>query len=148
MTTLRRDEPPLGSADPVVHLTVRASLDAPAVARAFVRSGVELLGSSAPDDAVLLTSEVVTNSVVHADTDEVEVLLRRHGDAVHVAVTDSDPEQPEMQEADPTRVGGFGVRLIDELADDWGVDPLAGEGGAGKCVWFEVALVPGGPANA
>lgn len=128
--------PPDG-ADPVVHLTVRAGLHAPAIARAFIRSAVELLGSAAPEDVVLLTSEAVTNSVIHAHTDAVEVALFRHGDAVHVAVTDGDPGEPAMQDEDPTRIGGFGVRLIDQLADDWGVDPVPGEG---KCVWFEVAL--------
>ena len=142
MAMLQRHDPPVEGADPVVHLTVRASLHAPAVARAFIRSAVELLGSTAPDDVVLLTSEAVTNSVVHTRTDAVEVSLFRHGDAVHVEVTDADPAEPEVQTADPTRVGGFGVRLIDQLADEWGVAPVPGEG---KCVWFEVALPEGQP---
>lgn len=137
MAMLQRHHLPVDGADPVVHLTVRAGLHAPAMARAFIRSAVELLGSTAPDDAVLLTSEAVTNSVVHTHTDAVEVSLFRHGDAVHVAITDADPVEPEMKDADPTRIGGFGVRLIDQLADDWGVAPIAGEG---KRVWFEVAL--------
>lgn len=135
MTQLH-DLPPTGD-DPVVHLTVRAGLHAPAMARAFIKSAVELLGSVAPADAVLLTSEAVTNSVVHASTQAVEVSLFRHDGAVHVSITDSDPGEPEIQELDPTRVGGFGVRLIDQLADDWGVEPVPGEG---KCVWFVVAL--------
>jgi anti-sigma regulatory factor (Ser/Thr protein kinase) len=121
----------------VVHLTVSAGLHAPALARAFIKSAVEFLGSVAPEDAILLTSEAVTNSVVHAQTDAIEVSLYRDGDVVHVSVTDGDPGRPEVQDADPTRVGGFGVRLIDQLADDWGVEPIPGEG---KTVWFEVAL--------
>jgi anti-sigma regulatory factor (Ser/Thr protein kinase) len=137
MATLPLHELPPTGEDPVVHLTVRSSLHAPAIARAFIKSAVELLGSTAPDDAVLLTSEAVTNSVVHAATDAVEVSLFRHGDAVHVSITDMDPGEPEIQPADPTRIGGFGVRLIDQLADDWGVEPVPGEG---KCVWFVVAL--------
>ena len=33
--------------------------------------------------------------------------------------------------------GGFGVRLVDELAASWGVDDLVEDG---KCVWFEIEL--------
>jgi anti-sigma regulatory factor (Ser/Thr protein kinase) len=137
MATVLRSESLEDGIDPVVHLTVRAGLHAPALARAFIRSAVELLGATAPDDVVLLTSEAVTNSVVHADTDAVEVSLFRHGDAVHVSITDADPEEPEILDPDPGRVGGYGVRLIDQLADEWGITPVEGEG---KCVWFEVAL--------
>lgn len=123
--------------DPVLHLTVRAGLHAPAMARAFVRCAVELVGASAPEDAVLLTSEAVTNSVEHASTDVVEVSLCRHGRNVRVSVTDTDPHPPEMQDVDPSRIGGLGVRLIDLLAEEWGVEPV---GADGKRVWFEVAL--------
>ena len=123
--------------DPVLHLTVRAGLHAPSIARAFIRCAVQMLGTSASDDVLLLTSEAVTNSVVHASTESVGVSLWRGGDRVHVSVTDNDPEQPEIQPLDPTRAGGFGVRLIDLLADDWGVARL---GDDGKCVWFEVPI--------
>jgi len=123
--------------DPVLHLTVRAGLHAPAVARSFIRCAVELLGSSASDDVLLLTSEAVTNSVVHAATGAIGVSLWRGDGHVHISVTDDDPEEPAMQPVDPTRIGGFGVRLIDLLADDWGV---ARTGGDGKCVWFEVPV--------
>jgi hypothetical protein len=35
---------------------------------------------------------------------------------------------------DEQRTSGRGVRLVDTLADDWGVDVLP----AGKTVWFEL----------
>lgn len=137
MAMIPNPEPMPAGVDPIIHLTVRASLDAPATARAFIRCAVELLGSSASDDVLLLTSEAVTNSVVHASTDSVGVSLWRSDGHVHVSVTDNDPEQPAMQPADPATVGGFGVRLIDLLADDWGVAQTRDDG---KCVWFEVPL--------
>lgn len=130
------DQAPEG-VDPVLHLTVRAGLHAPSVARAFIRCAVELLGSSATEEVLLLTSEAVTNSVVHAATDAVGVSLWVCDGNVHVSVTDNDPEEPAMQPDDPTRVGGFGVRLIDMLAEDWGV---ARSDDDGKCVWFEVPV--------
>lgn len=123
--------------DPVLHLTVRSGLHAPAVARAFIRCAVQLLGASASDDVLLLTSEAVTNSVVHASTASVGVSLWRTGSTVHVSVTDNDPEEPEMQPIDPARAGGFGIRLIDMLAADWGVARTDDDG---KCVWFEVPV--------
>ncbi len=136
MATSLRHLDPDGS-DPEILLTVRCSLHAPAVARAFVRSGIELLGSDDPEDAVLMTSEAVSNSVEHADTDAVEIGLSRHGKVIRVAVTDDDPVAPVMAPIDPTVVGGFGMHLIDLLADDWGVDVVNGDG---KCVWFEIDL--------
>jgi anti-sigma regulatory factor (Ser/Thr protein kinase) len=136
VSVMQPDSAPEG-VDPILHLTVRASLDAPGIARAFIRCAVELLGSSASEDVLLLTSEAVTNSVVHASTESVGVSLWRCDGHVHVSVTDNDPEAPEMQAEDPTRVGGFGVRLIDLLADDWGV---AVTGDDGKVVWFEVPV--------
>jgi anti-sigma regulatory factor (Ser/Thr protein kinase) len=137
MVSVPQSDPAPDGVDPIIHLTVRASLHAPAIARSFIRCAVELLGSSASEDVLLLTSEAVTNSVVHASTESVGVSLWRCDDHVHVSVTDNDPEAPEMQPVDPTRAGGFGVRLIDLLADDWGV---ARTGDDGKCVWFEVPI--------
>lgn len=137
MVTAPQSDPAPADVDPVLHLTVRAGLHAPSIARAFIRCAVELLGTSASEDVLLLTSEAVTNSVVHASTETVGVSLWRCGEHVHVSVTDTDPEEPAMQPEDPTRVGGFGVRLIDLLAADWGV---AQTGDDGKCVWFEVPI--------
>jgi hypothetical protein len=31
--------------------------------------------------------------------------------------------------------GGYGLRIVDALADSWGIEPTDG----GKVVWFEVA---------
>ena len=40
-----------------------------------------------------------------------------------------------MLPRDPARVGGLGMRLIDELAADWGVAQVTDDG---KVVWFEI----------
>lgn len=134
-TVLRCSEPDGVELEMV--LTMRASIHAPAVARAFVRSGVERLGSLQTEDAVLLTSEAVTNSVEHAETEAVEISLGRHGELIRVAVTDDDPVVPQMSPLDPSQVGGFGLRLIDLLAHDWGIEVVNDDG---KCVWFDVAV--------
>jgi anti-sigma regulatory factor (Ser/Thr protein kinase) len=140
-TPLRHIDP--DETDPEIVLIVRSCVLAPAVARAFVRSGVALLGWTESEDAVLLTSEAVSNSVEHAHSKAVEVSLRRHGRLVRVGVTDDDPIVPEMAPLDPTAVGGFGLRLIDLLSDEWGIEVVKGDG---KCVWFEIALPIATPA--
>jgi anti-sigma regulatory factor (Ser/Thr protein kinase) len=91
-------------------------------------------------DVELLISELATNSVRHAGCDEagelsVEADVRE--DCVRLLVCD-DGEGFEGEDAEPhpdfDRGGGFGLMLVDELADRWGV-----RHNGGFCVWFEVA---------
>lgn len=64
-----------------------------AAARAFVRDTLQGWGfADIVDDAVVLTSELVTNAVVHAGT-RAEVLCLRSGDGVRVEVADRYPER-------------------------------------------------------
>ncbi|HEX2574824.1 MAG TPA: ATP-binding protein [Aquihabitans sp.] len=109
----------------------------PAAARDFVRGAVDALGTSTPEDALLMTSEAASNAVEHADSSCIEVVVERHGPVVRISISDDDPEQPVMLPQDPQRVGGLGIRLIDHLAVDWGVTEIAGDG---KRVWFDVEL--------
>ncbi|MFF5425743.1 MULTISPECIES: ATP-binding protein [unclassified Streptomyces] len=91
-------------------------------------------GPGASDVAELLTSELVTNALVHTD----------HGAVVTATVV---PEQLRVEVRDfvpgltpppvpPAHDGthGRGLVLVRELADSWGVE----EHGVGKVVWFEL----------
>jgi two-component sensor histidine kinase len=82
----------------------------------------------------LLASEVVSNAVRHAGMDGGEpiVFFARVGpDQVHIEVADRGPGfDPEIRH----RTSGFGLRLVDKLASDWGVERT----GRGCRVWFEV----------
>ncbi len=84
--------------------------------------------------AELLTSELVTNALVH--TDDGAVLTATVGSGVlRVEVRDyvggvPRPRAPEREE----RTGGRGLVLVQSLADDWGVRPCE----RGKSVWFEL----------
>jgi serine/threonine-protein kinase RsbW len=87
--------------------------------------------------ACLLVSELVTNTVRHGDCgpyDTVEVLIDRDPDWLRVAVCQRAVigalEVAKDQEA---REGGWGLMLVDELAEDWGVDDEP------NCVWFKLA---------
>jgi anti-sigma regulatory factor (Ser/Thr protein kinase) len=85
------------------------------------------------DVAVLLTSEAVTNAVLHAGGD-VLLSVRRHGEALHVEVVDGSPAQPTMRRAGHSDESGRGLGLVNALSTAWGTRP----DGVGKAVWFEV----------
>ena len=96
------------------------------------------------DDAVLLTSELVTNAVVHAGT-QVQVTCKLAAGAVEVVVRDSHPARmvpgPAPDDTIPAeRTGGRGLLLPSALAAAWGVS----YGTDAKAVWFRMGL-PGGP---
>ncbi|HEX9357280.1 MAG TPA: SpoIIE family protein phosphatase [Streptosporangiaceae bacterium] len=96
------------------------------------------------DDAVLLTSELVTNAVVHAGT-QVQVTCKLAAGAVEVVVRDSHPARmvpgPAPDGTVPAeRTGGRGLLLPSALAAAWGVS----YGTDAKAVWFRMGL-PGGP---
>jgi anti-sigma regulatory factor (Ser/Thr protein kinase) len=108
-------------------------------ARHFVSSALRRWGVAQPFEAELLTSEAVTNAVEHADTDYVEVSVGLAGGRVRVGVRDADPTRPRIS-LDAGREGGFGLRLIQTLSQDWGVAEIHDDG---KRVWFELELPNG-----
>lgn len=119
---------------------------AAAAARRFVRntlqtwliSGAAADGRGLVDDAVLLTSELVTNAVVHAGT-AVEVTCKLTEGGVEVVVSDGHParlvpEPPENEHIPAERTSGRGLLLPAALASAWGVT----YGRAAKAVWFRI----------
>jgi anti-sigma regulatory factor (Ser/Thr protein kinase) len=85
------------------------------------------------DDVVVMTCELVANALIHAQA-PARICVELAGRAVHVTVSDHDHAPPILLEQEPTRVGGNGMRIVDALADDWGVVTHVGDG---KDVWFE-----------
>jgi anti-sigma regulatory factor (Ser/Thr protein kinase) len=85
----------------------------------------------------LLVTELVTNSVRHADAGRewIGLDVDIYSNAVRVAVTDRGPgfEPPAEPAPHPDRPGGWGLCLLHRLADRWGV---ARNGTT--AVWFEV----------
>jgi anti-sigma regulatory factor (Ser/Thr protein kinase) len=90
------------------------------------------------DDAGLLVSELVTNSVLHGRAgSEATVGLRLgvDGERVRVEVTDAGSGfDASTVEGGPEDPGGYGLFLVTQLADAWGVAP----GEARTQVWFEL----------
>jgi serine/threonine-protein kinase RsbW len=128
------------------HMTLPAAGQAAALARRATR---EVLAAwhlaHLEDTAVLLVSELVTNSVRHARTRGSVLALRLEtaGAWLRIEVHDGDPRWP--QPCTPTGLdeSGFGFVLVDALADRWGVRETA----TGKAVWAELdkrqAVTPG-----
>ncbi|MGW4564742.1 SpoIIE family protein phosphatase [Streptomyces sp. NPDC004561] len=113
-----------------------------ATARSFVRDTLQGWGfADIVDDAVVLTSELVTNAVVHAGT-HAEVLCLRTDVGVRIEVADRYPERevPLQHSASPMgspdREGGRGLQLCAALATRWGVDYTPTH----KHVWFQLNL--------
>ncbi|WP_190125019.1 SpoIIE family protein phosphatase [Streptomyces inusitatus] len=113
-----------------------------ATARAFVRDTLQGWGySEVVDDAVVLTSELVTNAVIHAGT-AADVLCLRSADSVRVEVGDRYPERGvPIQATGHTFASldsenGRGLMLCSALASRWGVEYTPTH----KQVWFQLDL--------
>lgn len=119
-----------------------ASSSAPSEARAFVAQELrtalgQLYEQSLCDDALLLTSELVTNAVLHARTG-VRLSVVTGTTGIHVEVADDDPGLPRQRTADLDDLGGRGLALVAALAGDWGVRLAP----PGKVVWFDLPTPP------
>lgn len=121
-------------------VTRRTSLGvSPATAGAARRYVRQVLGDHRVNEKVtgiveLLTSEVVTNALLHArgaDAISVSVLSA----SVRVEVEDGSSLLPARRRAGVDAVSGRGLAIVAALAQAWGVEP----GTRGKRVWFEVA---------
>jgi PAS domain S-box-containing protein len=93
------------------------------------------------DSATLLTSEVVTNGIVHAHTD-LQIVIDATATWVRVEVIDGNSQLPSRRDYDEGASTGRGMEMVELLADDYGVEPLEDEG---KRVWFRLGDVPGTP---
>ena len=125
---------------PPVGVPYRWSLDytprAIGVARREVRETLEArrVPSATVEVIELLTSEVVTNAIVHAHSAPcVEMFVSDQ--AVRISVEDHSAEPPRLRHVTPTALTGRGMSLVDRLSALWGTRFVAG---GGKKVWFEV----------
>lgn len=102
-------------------------------ARAFVTSHAPPLPADTHDALVLLTSELVTNAVLHART-PLELGITVGVDSILVTVHDLDLTRPEQQPYEP-REGGWGLGLVGALAEASALEPHPD---GGKTAWFRL----------
>jgi len=123
-------------------LRLESSPESAGIARRAVRAA---LGHSVDDRfanaAMLCTSELVTNAIVHAgDGCGLQVCFDPpSGGVLRVEVSDDSQEQPHVvPPGDVWRIGGRGLQIVEQASTRWGTQDLA----PGKVVWFEL-----GPAG-
>ncbi len=82
------------------------------------------------EQATLVVSELVTNSVVHAATD-LNVTLERWQYMVKLIVEDFSSQLPQMSSLDVSLETGRGMHLVEKFSDLWGYELTE----HGKRVW-------------
>jgi anti-sigma regulatory factor (Ser/Thr protein kinase) len=102
-----------------------------------VRSILDGQAASSADDAVLMISELVTNAVRHART-RLQLSVSIVEQTLRVEVSDDEPTLPMAPAPEHHATSGRGLRIVDNLADHWGIIPST----HGKTVWFELQLRP------
>ena len=109
-------------------------------------SGTVPISSGALEDLRLLVSEVVTNAVRHAgasEADGIEMIARSGSGRVRVEVTDPGSGfRYDGPSGTFETEGGWGLYLVDRLADRWGIDD-----DPSTRVWFELVDRPASVAR-
>ncbi|CAM5674748.1 ATP-binding protein [Streptomyces avidinii] len=107
-----------------------------AVSELLRKAGVGLDGVTAAD-ALLVTSELVTNAIRHGGglTDFRTAI---EGDVLYLSVSDANPHPPAPRSTGPGHPGGYGWPLIQRLTEHIDVIPLST---GGKTITTRLRLV-------
>jgi len=119
-------------------------VQAPGIARRVVAQWLaDHVAPSVLETALLLVSELVSNSVRHSGVPEgEELLVRVHlwHDGCRLEVEDPGCDGViAPQPPDPTRGGGMGLHLVQALSERWGLDRIAA---GGTRVWAQLPRAP------
>ena len=84
----------------------------------------------------LLVTELVTNSVRHADAGTVELAVLVGAERVRVEIANPGSRfEPVLRDDNPASDDGWGLFLVDRISDSWGV---LEEDQGNQRVWFEI----------
>ncbi|MEV4621035.1 SpoIIE family protein phosphatase [Asanoa sp. NPDC049573] len=135
-----------GQVEHIRHVRLPADRRTPAAARALVRAVLAEAGlDDLSNEALLLTTELSTNAVVHAGT-ELDIEVAADGVGLTVTVTDfaggpietvlarPRPDTADLSEISEISERGRGLLLVDHFAARWGTI----HEGARKGVWFRL----------
>jgi anti-sigma regulatory factor (Ser/Thr protein kinase) len=136
----------------LVDLRLPPEPTSPARARHALNPLEERFGEETLFTLRLLLSELVTNSIRHAELDAADRIVVRvmcEPGSLRVEVLDAgrSPDPPAMMQSGgwlyqrlggAAHQGGWGLAMVESLADSWGIDR-----NGGTTVWFEVGLSPG-----
>lgn len=114
--------------------TFQSDSQAPGSARRALLSLSGSIDGDLAEDVRLLVSELVTNSLRHTGSADIELEVWSSDEVVRVDVSDRgagfDVDGPPR----PGKASGWGLFMVDRLADRWGV-----ETNGTTRVWFELA---------
>jgi anti-sigma regulatory factor (Ser/Thr protein kinase) len=113
--------------------TLPRSPDSVAVARQLVHAETGRFDAGRRDDASLMVSELVTNALHHG-IGTITLRVEDEAGAIRVEVSD-EGNVAVAPRPDPGAHGGWGLRIVEQLADEWGVR----EGSTN--VWFRLAAL-------
>jgi anti-sigma regulatory factor (Ser/Thr protein kinase) len=110
--------------------------DAPGLARDFIRDLDGPVSTELVDDATLLVSELVSNGVKYGGDGRIRLQVEADTDRVRAEIVDQgsgfEPLSRTKRNMALSDEGGWGLHLVETIADDWGVH----EGSTH--VWFEI----------
>ena len=116
-------------------ITFPPDLSSCPLARHFVTSHLAEVPEEVRSTAALLTSEIVTNVILHTGG-PFTLEVQDRGDRYRIEVADLSKIPPQPKPYDPDDATGHGLQLLNQLATGWGWRPLD----SGKVVWFEISL--------
>jgi anti-sigma regulatory factor (Ser/Thr protein kinase) len=135
-------QPIIGTPRKRLRIAIAGGSRAPERARSWIESAASWLPAELESTLLLLTCELVNNAVRHggAGEDQVIELELSSLDASRVRVQVSDPGvgfEHTPRDAPLDEEGGWGLVLIESMAENWGFDR-----DTGTRVWFELVAQP------
>jgi serine/threonine-protein kinase RsbW len=106
-----------------------------AACRRFVEHELSTCPPAFVENAVLATSELVTNSILHGHSGGA-LAVELEGPYLRIEVSDDSPDVPVEREHGPSLEHGRGIPIVAALADAWGVSSNE----SGKTVWMSIAV--------
>ena len=120
-----------------IRFTLPAKPVAPSIARGTIDPLQNRLSEESYYTVQLLVTELITNSLRHAEfgtEDAIDIRIEVENGCARVSVCDpGGSAEPKLLEQDLESTGGRGLFLVDAMADRWGVDT-----NSRTCVWFEL----------
>ncbi|GHH81165.1 ATP-binding protein [Streptomyces capitiformicae] len=105
------------------------------------------VGAETREDALLITSELVTNALTHTTSEWIVCRLHMTGQRLRIEVEDqhSGHELPARRRPGPDDQNGRGLMLVGVLSSDWGVRDTPQR--SGRVVWAELPSEGGNSAE-
>ena len=123
----------------LLDVVIPAGIEAPSKARRLLQGVLRPIPAEQADDVRLMVNELVTNSVKHASVEAgapIRIHIAIEGEALRGEVSDQGVGfRIRPMARDRPAESGYGLRLVQEMADRWGLNVRNG-----TCVWFEIDL--------